>query len=185
MIGEQFQQLLSPRLVLRQFTAQDLPTFCRYRSNPEVARYQSWDGFTEADGTRFLTEQLQLHPGMPGTWFQFAFELRSTRELVGDGAVHSLSGESKQVEIGFTLAPAHRGRGYATEGVACLLDYIFTGLDRHRTFALIDTRNLSAVALVERLGMRREGCLVENAWFKGEWTSEYVYAILQNEWLKK
>jgi RimJ/RimL family protein N-acetyltransferase len=185
MADQDFAQRLSPRLVLRRFKQGDLAEFCRYRADPEVARYQSWDGFTEADGERFLSEQCSLHPGQPGTWFQFAIELRSTGELVGDCAWHCLKEDPGQAEIGFTLASAHRGRGYATEAVACLLDYLFVDLKLHRAVARIDTRNPPALAVVQRLGMRREGHFVESAWFKAEWTSEYVYAILHREWVSR
>jgi len=30
--------------------------------------------------------------------------------------------------------------------------------------------------------MRREGRFVQNAWFKGRWSSEYLYAMLEDEW---
>jgi hypothetical protein len=33
--------------------------------------------------------------------------------------------------------------------------------------------------------MRREGAFVENAWFKGRWSSEYLYAVLRDEWLQR
>ena len=39
--------------------------------------------------------------------------------------------------------------------------------------------------LLERVGMRREGHLVESEWFKGEWTSEYRYALLRREWVHR
>ena len=38
--------------------------------------------------------------------------------------------------------------------------------------------------LLERLGMRREGRFVQNAWFEGRWTSEYLYAVLEDEGLR-
>jgi len=38
------------------------------------------------------------------------------------------------------------------------------------------------VALLERLGMRREGHLRESTWAKGEWTDDLVYALLHDEW---
>ena len=38
------------------------------------------------------------------------------------------------------------------------------------------------VAVLERLGMRREALLVDNEWVKGEWTSELAYALLAEEW---
>ena len=37
-------------------------------------------------------------------------------------------------------------------------------------------------ALLERLGMRREGHLRQSTWTKGEWTDDLVYALLHDEW---
>jgi RimJ/RimL family protein N-acetyltransferase len=53
----------------------------------------------------------------------------------------------------------------------------------HRVFAVRDQRNEPSFGLLQRLGPRREGSFVRNAWFKGEWASEYLYAVLAEEWL--
>ena len=48
----------------------------------------------------------------------------------------------------------------------------------------MDTRNGSSVALLERLGMRREGHLRQCYYDEraGEWADEYLYALLRAEW---
>jgi len=38
---------------------------------------------------------------------------------------------------------------------------------------------------MERVGLRREGHFLKNAWFKGRWADEYLYAVLQAEWLPR
>ena len=43
-------------------------------------------------------------------------------------------------------------------------------------------RARESIALLERLGMRREGHLRESTWAKGEWTDDLVYALLPDEW---
>ena len=63
------------------------------------------------------------------------------------------------------------------------MDYAFGNLGLHRVFAIADKQNAPSVALLERLGMHREGSFVQNAWFKGRWASEYLYAILRDQWL--
>ena len=68
------------------------------------------------------------------------------------------------------------------EAVTRLLDYVFGELCKHRVFAVTDTRNVRAVRLLERLGMRREGHFIRNIWFKGSWGDEYLYALLEEEW---
>jgi aminoglycoside 6'-N-acetyltransferase len=84
-----------------------------------------------------------------------------------------------------TLATSARGRGYASEAVAWLLDYLFSERGKHRVTADCDVRNDEVVALLDRLGMRREAHHLQSAWWKGEWVDEYVYAILADEWLKR
>lgn len=125
------------------------------------------------------------HPGTPGVWFQFALARRDDGELVGDCAARAGADDPRVVEIGFSLARGHQGRGYGTEAVRRLLDYLFEdqrGHPAHRVTAGCDVRNARSVALLERVGMRREAHFVDSEWFKGEWISEYRYAVLRREW---
>src|SRR5947209_19067291 len=174
--------LTTPRLILRRLRDPDLPTFCRYRSDPRVAQYQDWEAFPEEDGRRFFAEQAKLHPDIAGTWFQMAIELAETGELIGDCGLHALRDQPRQVEIGFTLSPDHQGNGYATEAVARLLDYAVGRLGKHRALSITDARNAPASRVLERVGMRREGHFLQNVWFKGGWGDEYLYALLDCEW---
>jgi hypothetical protein len=53
MVDAVFEVVEGERIVLRRFRVEDLPEFCAYRANPGVARYQSWDNSTAADGGDF------------------------------------------------------------------------------------------------------------------------------------
>jgi RimJ/RimL family protein N-acetyltransferase len=182
--GTGFTRLESERLILRCFADSDLEPFLAYRNDPEVARYQAWESCTESGAIAMIEELELLQPGTPGEWFQFAIELKETNALVGDCAM-KVEQDDRQAEIGFTLSRDHQGKGYASEAVLRLLDYAFGDLGLHRVVAITDTENESSWALLERLGMRREGHFVQNAWFKGRWTSEYLYAVLDEEWLRR
>jgi RimJ/RimL family protein N-acetyltransferase len=184
MSGEGFTRLESERLTLRRFVDSDLAPFLAYRNDPKVARYQAWESCTEHEATAVIEEMKLLQPGTPGEWFQFAIELKETGALVGDCAL-KVEQDGQQAEIGFTLAREHQGKGYASEAVSRLLDYAFGDLGLHRVVAIADRENEPSLALLERLGMRREGCFVQNAWFKGRWASEYLYAVLEDEWLRR
>jgi RimJ/RimL family protein N-acetyltransferase len=185
MADTRFIRLSSKRLVLRRVRDADLSTFCRYRSDPEVARFQDWTEFPEEAGRRFFAEQAELHPGVAGAWFQMMIENAETGELIGDCGLKSMGDDPRQVVIGYTLAPIHQGKGYATEAITRLLDYIFTDLGKHRVTAMADTRNTRSVRLMERVGMRREGHFIQNNWFKGAWADEYLYAVLEHDWSSK
>ena len=85
------------------------------------------------------------------------------------------------MEVGFTLAAAEQGRGYATEALAALLDRAFAAMGLHRVVAVIDVRNTPAAALLRRVGMRQEAHFVDNVFFKGAWGSELLFAKLARE----
>jgi RimJ/RimL family protein N-acetyltransferase len=176
-------EILTERLTLQPFEARDLPAFVAYRSAPDVARYQSWDtGFSMADAERFLTSQHGLVFGTPGAWMQLAAIERRTGSLCGDCAVRVVTDQPGTAEVGVTFAPERQGRGLATEALAAVIAKLFEEHDLHRVFAQADDRNVGVHRLLERLGFRCEARFVEADWFKGEWSTLRVFALLRSEW---
>jgi aminoglycoside 6'-N-acetyltransferase len=171
------------RLILRPFQQQDLESFIAYRSDPLVARYQGWDApYPREKAIAFIEEMKNKQPGRRGDWYQIMVTLKPGQDVIGDVAFHILAEDVLQAEIAFTLARSFWGQGYAVEASSCLLDYLFGELHLHRVRALCDMDNLASAHVLERLGMRREGNFLENVWFKGNWGSEFLYAILDREW---
>ena len=149
-----------------------------------MARYQSWESCSEREALDFIREMSSSEPGTPGEWFQFAVELKESGQLIGDCGLKTEE-DGRQAEIGVTLSREYQGMGYASEAVSRLLDHAFGYLALHRVVAIVDKENVPSVALVERLGMNREGSFVQNAWVEGHWTSEYLYTILRDQWRRK
>jgi RimJ/RimL family protein N-acetyltransferase len=191
------------RIVLRRMIAEDALAFSQYRSDPEVARYQSWDApYPLRRAQRFIAAMRGIKPGTPGEWMQLAITLRGGAEdggagnggadnggaldgsIIGDVAFCVLPDHPRQAEIGFTLAAAHQGKGYGSEAVRGLLSYLFEAFYLHRVRANCDPRNTASGRLLERVGMRHEGRFVDSLWLKGGWVSEDWYAILHREWIE-
>jgi RimJ/RimL family protein N-acetyltransferase len=63
-----------------------------------------------------------------------------------------------------------------------VLGLAFDALQLHRVVAQLDERNPASAAVAHKLGMRQEAVLVDNEWFKGEWSTLVQYAILDREW---
>ncbi len=180
-----FVAIETPRLRLRHFDAGDLATLVAYRNDPDVARYQSWTSFTAEAAQAFIAEMRMAQPGIAGTWFQFAIERREASNPglhIGDCALHTLADDARLGEIGYTLATAHQGQGYAREAVSAMLDHAFNSLHMHRITASVDTQNAPSIALLERLHFRREGHFIQCGWYNGGWCDEYLYAMLRTGW---
>jgi RimJ/RimL family protein N-acetyltransferase len=170
------------RLVVRPFRPDDAVPFAAYRADPHVARYQSWSDYTIEQAHELVASLQDDQPGTPGEWFQLAIEVRATGALAGDLALHVDADEPRQAEVGFTLDPGHQGQGYATEALTAYLGWLFGSLRLHRVIAITDARNVSAQALLERVGFRQEAHFVDNIFFKGAWGSEHLHAVLEREW---
>jgi aminoglycoside 6'-N-acetyltransferase len=157
--------IVTDRLVLRRFRAADLPAFVAYRSAPDVARYQGWDAsFAMADAVHFLAEQDAVELGALGAWTQLAAVDRVDGTLRGDCAACISAEEPDSAEIGVTFAPASQGRGYATEALAALLTTLLHEHGVERVHAECHRRNEAVHALLERVGLQREGIADDPDW---------------------
>ncbi|MGX6603605.1 GNAT family N-acetyltransferase [Micromonosporaceae bacterium Da 78-11] len=176
--------LETPRLILRRFRPADAPVLAGYRSDPEVARYQSWDApFPLLRAQTAVANFIASDPDKPG-WFQWAVERTEDRTLIGDVAVR-LHDNLMQAEIGFTLATAYQGKGFATEAVSAVLDRLFRLQGLHKVTGECDARNTASAGLLERLGFTREGLLRQQTFIKNEWTDDLLYGLLAPEWLTR
>lgn len=171
------------RLLLRPYENRDFDDLVAMRGRPDVMRYL----YEEVQDREEVRRVLARHTGMhslrhEGDSLVLAVELKGSGRVIGDVVLMWLSEEHRQAEVGFIFNPDYHGRGYALEAAREMLRLGFEQVGFHRVLGRCDARNTPSARLMERLGMRREAHLVENEWFKGEWGSEFVYAILDREW---
>ena len=180
-----FIPIQTDRLILRQIAPDDAPDVYSYRSDPQVSLYQMWKPRSLDDVRQFLEQLAAVQPDTPGTWLQLAIVCRDENAVIGDCGIRFPDGDSHQAELGISLKPSHQGRGFATEALSAVLTYVFESLHKHRVFASVDPRNLASLALLDRIGMRREAHFRESILLDGEWVDDLVFAMLESEWLDR
>lgn len=175
--------IVTERLELRQARPEDLDLWAALDSDPDVVRYLYNDVLPrERSAERLAAAIPRVAFAMEHDVAQLVVVRRDTGEAIGNVLLVWTSEVHRSGEIGWVLAPAHTGYGFATEAARALLALGFDGLGLHRIVARADARNRASVRVMERLGMRLEAHLVENEWVKGEWTDEVVAAMLEDEW---
>jgi RimJ/RimL family protein N-acetyltransferase len=176
--------LRTSRLVLRTMTPGDVDDIHAYQSREDVCRYLTFEPRTREQ----VAEKVAKYSAATvlagdGDFWQLAVELADDPgHVIGDVYFTIKSVVSAGGEIGWTLHPDLRGRGYMTEAAGAVLEIAFSELGLHRVSAELDGRNDASATLCERLGMRREAHFVEDLWFKGDWGDSVFYAVLDREW---
>jgi aminoglycoside 6'-N-acetyltransferase len=153
-IDRGFGRLVTQRLVLRRSLPEDAPAISAYRSDPAVHIHQGWER-TDHDGVHEdIVEMLDRVPGEPGGWVQLSVEERATGRLVGDVGMSLAEGEPGVIKVGYTMAPAFQGNGYATEAVRALVGYAFDTLGAEVVRAYASADNAPSIRVAEKVGMR-------------------------------
>jgi RimJ/RimL family protein N-acetyltransferase len=144
--------LETERLLLRQFRDDDLDALTAIGADLEVMEFLG-PPMSRRDAWRAMAMVLghwQLRGY--GSW---AVEERATGQLLGRIGLYNPEGWPG-LEVGWTLARAAWGRGYATEGARASLDYALDTLGADHVISVIDPDNARSIAVAERLGERYE-----------------------------
>jgi [ribosomal protein S5]-alanine N-acetyltransferase len=145
-------ELVTSRLHLRPFTPADHEAIHAVYADPAVMRYVGHGAHRSMAETvralRVYADILAAH----GYSFLAVVE-REGGVLVGDAGLNPLGGRGPDVELGYTVARAAWGRGYATEVGRALVEHAFTTLGVPRVVAQVEPANAASRRVLEKLGM--------------------------------
>lgn len=170
------------RLIIRLAEPEDAEAIFSYRSDFAANKYQGW----LPDSVEEVSDYIRNMPrtiAVPDSCFQFAIILVDENKLIGDMGIRFTNHNNMQAEIGCTLHTAYQKKGYATEALTAMVDYLFGILDKHRIITSVDPENTPSVRLIERLGFRKEAHLKESYYLRGNWVDDVIYAKLKKEWM--
>jgi [ribosomal protein S5]-alanine N-acetyltransferase len=116
-----------------------------------------------------------------GSGARLAVDRVSDATFIGWCAVTRWNPDHRSASMGYCLAEAAWGHGYATEAARALLQWAFDTLDLNRVQAETDTRNVASARVLEKLGFIREGTLREDCVVNGEVSDSWVYGLLRRQ----
>lgn len=169
-------ELTTARLVLRQLLQDDAPALFPVLSDPAVMRW--WSSGPHAslaetdDYIAFNVAEDEAH---------LCWAITEADD-VALGWVIIFDRRPGVGEIGYILRRDRWAGGIAGEAVAGVLDHAFGEMGMRRVYADTDPDNRGSIALLERLGFRREGHL------RAEWETHIgvrdslIYGLLRDEW---
>ena len=160
---------------LRIMEKEDLPQFAEWVNKPEV--FGEYNPLRQVSRTEMekARDEGKLEQG------EFLIE-RKDGGKVGYIQYRMLMLTGKLPEIGYFLVPSERGKGYCTEAIEIMVDYLFLSRDIVRVQAHTDTRNVASRKVLEKAGFKKEGIVRKLIFVRGEWRDEFLYSILREEW---
>lgn len=175
-------RLQTDRLIIKSLDIGDAQALFRYRSDPAVYRYQLWRPVDRDEAEQFIKRFTGHEFGAPHTWYQLGLYLIQTSALIGDVGLHFREERHHSVEVGYSLAPEFHRQGYAFEALQEIIAYLFETMGKRRVTASVDPGNAASVALLKKLGMRKEAHFHQSRWLRGERVDDINFAILRSEW---
>ncbi|MHC1694166.1 MAG: GNAT family N-acetyltransferase [Eubacteriales bacterium] len=176
--------LTTKRLVLRPFTREDFAAVHSYASDPDNTKYMYW-GPNSEDATRdFLDNCIERSKLSPRKDYDFAVTRKESGKVIGSCGIYLEDGRD-EASLGYILHKDYWCRGYGGELASELIRFGFEELKVHRIYATCDARNYGSYHVMEKNGMRREGCFLKCRQSMGQWADELHYAILDEEWLAR
>lgn len=189
------------RLILRPLRMSDVDDLYEYQSDAKIVRYIPWEERSREQVTHFLEKALNTSKNEQrdeGDFIVLAWELKDLSgdsryekttslenyrlgKVIGQSNTSLKSTNDQLADIGWVTHPDYHRQGFAHEATRALMKYVFDNFPVHRIIADIDTRNPESAKLAEKLGMRREGEFINSEFFKGDWCSMWLYAILKEE----
>jgi ribosomal-protein-alanine N-acetyltransferase len=168
------------RAVLRPVQASDVDDILEYATDPEWSRYLialPGSSYTRADAERFVASQAVLDWDVHPSW---AIEFQD--RAVGGINARFLH-EHRVGELGYGLSPRLWGQGLVVEAARAVIEASFNAYPQLSRFrATTDARNARSLRVMEKLGMKREGLLRSDRFFRGELADEVVCGLLRSEW---
>ena len=166
------------RLVIRNFKASDIDDVYQIYENEETCKYLLHDAWNISNKEENFTNLLMKSDLDNDRAVDLAVSFND--KVIG--VFHAwYTGMKQTIEVGFSFLNEFSGKGYATETLLVMLEYIFNNYEVHRIQAVCDDRNIASKRLCLKVGMRKEAHFIKDYWNKGEWRSSYVFGILKEE----
>ncbi len=177
-----FSPIHTERLLIRPFVLSDVEPLYTRRNDPEIARWQTWTlPWPRERAESVVGEVMAMDGPANDEWWMATIVESASGEVVGDLAVN-LTWDSRCSEVGYTLARQHWGKGYATEAVAAIIEYLFEAIGVTRVAGSLHPENPASAMVLERCGLLFEGHTRLSFWVGDDNSDDWIYGMTRSDW---
>jgi ribosomal-protein-alanine N-acetyltransferase len=162
---------------LRVMEREDFPLLIEW-----VNKLEYWGEFFSPSQTSRTEHEKSLSEPGQFEFKTFVIEKKDGATVGWISFFYTLHPMWKTLEIGYSLIPSERGKGYCTEAAQIVVDYLFLSKEAPCIQATTHIKNTASQRVLEKTGFRREGIMRKRSFVRGEWTDMVLFSILREEW---
>jgi len=169
------------RLDLKPLSETDFDFIYTLRTRPEYFKYENDVAYNDDEITNQFNRFLDGAKNLPN---KGSIQWIAIHNGLKIGEVHLWCNWEKtsEWEIGWHFMLDYWGKGFATEAAKAVLQYAFANFKINRIMACPNAANTRSIALCERIGMIKEGCVREVRIINGVYYDEVIFGILKREY---
>lgn len=184
MSEHQFPELFSQRLILNQLRKSDREDIYNIFGDPEVVKNYDVELFkdiSEADNlVDYFNARFESNTGI-----RWAVRRKEDNKLIGTAGFTTWNEFDHSAMIGYDLAKAFWGQGFAREMMDVMLQYAFSDafpFYMNRIEALILPHNEPSIKLVKKCGFVFEGTMRDKCFWNGGFHDMQLFSLVRKDW---
>ncbi|WP_053006174.1 GNAT family N-acetyltransferase [Kiloniella spongiae] len=150
------------RMIIRPYAMEDASSLQRIASDPKVLEYLPDDPLSDEEIKNIIIWSIGCHKSNTKEKLHklnLAILSKETEQLIGWCGLGPADWDQSQIEIYYTIAPEHWGRGLATEAANALKNYAFKTIELKKLVGIVAVDNAASNKVLQKLGMKYEGRL--------------------------
>ncbi|WP_256006912.1 GNAT family N-acetyltransferase [Pedobacter deserti] len=177
----QFHIIETQRLKLKRLGHDDFIYIFNNWQKPEIKRF-----FGHRNEEEYRLARLKFEKGYVSYNRSILFFLIIDKFddcVIGECSFHNWYPDHRRAELGYSIkTDAYKNKGLMSEALAAVIAYGFNEMNLHRIEALVGTRNVPSLRLVEKFGFSKEGVLKEHYFINGQYEDSAVFGLLKSDY---
>lgn len=177
-----FENVESPRLLMRKIVANDDEVMYRIFSEYEIVK---WAGCRILNDKSESIEHINSYEKryQEGSQIAWAIEHKENKTMIGFIALSYIDLKHAFAYLGSSLLPEYNNRGFTTEANKAIINFAFTRTELNRIESQVYENHFAMLRVNEKSGFKKEALIRENFNINDEYCNSIMYSIIKSDFL--
>lgn len=145
-------ELRTKRLLLRRYRPEDAAALYRkFGCDPEIARYTGWNPYETEEMTRKTVADRIVNYTEEHA---YGWAIEHEGELIGTAGAYDYDARQDSIELGYSIERDSWGKGFASEAVQAVVNYLTEQEGISRILAWCASDNIGSQKVLGRAGLQ-------------------------------